>query len=64
MLRHGASRWQTYLRIVSPDKPPLTRVGVDYFGPFEVKGGEEVWRSLHMLIHKGCPHRSCIVIGY
>lgn len=38
---------------VGPDEPPFSRVGVDYFGPFEVKQKEKscetVWRNIYVL---------------
>lgn len=51
---------------VSPNEPPLTHVGVDYFVPFKVKCGEFLKGmefSSHAY-HNGCPQWSCIIIGY
>ena len=37
---------------LTPDEPPFSRVGVDYFGPLEVEKGsecrKEIWGAIHM----------------
>ena len=53
---------------LTPDDPPFTCVGIDFFRPFvretRKKHLEALWMSFHLLNHASRLYRDDLVIGY